>query len=321
MKRTMKRLAACALALVLLLSLLPAGALPAAAVGDGEIKAEAVSGDVEAERGRDPGDDGTFLIHDYEELLAFAQAVEEDPWADNYHAVLTANIDASASRGKSWTPICSDGIPFDGVFDGNGHVIRNLTCTADEYVGLFGSVGPFGTVKNVGLESCSFNGGEVYANGAGDGAAIGAGSGSSGFRVTVNGGKIEASAATYGAAIGAGKDRGERPDLHQARQQRILHLHGLRRVLLRRGVRASDRERQLGHPGDRPQVRQAGMELAARLLRRGSDLHLRGLRRHADDQGDRCRADRRADLHPARQDHLHRLRRLPRGKVRGQQGS
>jgi hypothetical protein len=43
---------------------------------------------------------------------------------------------------------------FPGVFDGNGHTIRNLTIQSNsDYFGLFGSVGSSGVVKNVHLDN------------------------------------------------------------------------------------------------------------------------------------------------------------------------
>ena len=55
------------------------------------------------------------------------------------------------------------GIPFTGVFDGNGHDVENLTIygEASDRVGLFGMLGyPFarGQIKNLGLKSGSING-------------------------------------------------------------------------------------------------------------------------------------------------------------------
>jgi hypothetical protein len=45
------------------------------------------------------------------------------------------------------------GIAYSGIFDGNGHTISNLTVTASskDYVGLFGTIGSGGQVKNLGV--------------------------------------------------------------------------------------------------------------------------------------------------------------------------
>ena len=72
-----------------------------------------------------------------------------------YH--LTADIDLS---GGVWTPI---GTPYNnnrfaGIFDGQGHVIRNLTVTGNRsYAGLFGEATSDAVIKNVGLENTSID--------------------------------------------------------------------------------------------------------------------------------------------------------------------
>ena len=64
---------------------------------------------------------------------------------------LTADIDLT---GKNWTPIgTSFSNKYTGTFDGGGHTIKGLTVTTnDQFVGLFGSIGYAGTVKNVMME-------------------------------------------------------------------------------------------------------------------------------------------------------------------------
>ncbi|MCL2335868.1 MAG: cadherin-like beta sandwich domain-containing protein [Firmicutes bacterium] len=67
---------------------------------------------------------------------------------------LIADIDLS---GVEWVPIN----PFAGSFDGQGHVISNLTITGNGSGyggnGLFGSIYNGGTVKNVGMENTVLN--------------------------------------------------------------------------------------------------------------------------------------------------------------------
>ncbi len=65
----------------------------------------------------------------------------------------------------SWQPIGNSSSSFRGVFDGDGHVITNLTIDPEtpwDYQGLFGhvtsSMGIGGTIKNLGLESGSITG-------------------------------------------------------------------------------------------------------------------------------------------------------------------
>ncbi|MDR2133433.1 MAG: S-layer homology domain-containing protein [Clostridiales Family XIII bacterium] len=62
---------------------------------------------------------------------------------------LTADIDLS---GGEWTPIGSKTNPFSGVFDGQGHKIKDMTITAGngQYYGLFGYT-QSAVIKNVGM--------------------------------------------------------------------------------------------------------------------------------------------------------------------------
>ncbi|MCI0499683.1 MAG: PASTA domain-containing protein, partial [Planctomycetales bacterium] len=48
-----------------------------------------------------------------------------------------------------------EGTPFSGFFDGNSHIISNLTMSSTDvsYSGLFGYVGPNGTVANLGIKN------------------------------------------------------------------------------------------------------------------------------------------------------------------------
>jgi len=73
---------------------------------------------------------------------------------------LTADIDLSDGM---WSPIGGSlsnisRQEFAGIFDGQGHIIRNLTITnipssmLNKYFGLFGSASSAATIKNVGLE-------------------------------------------------------------------------------------------------------------------------------------------------------------------------
>ncbi len=84
------------------------------------------------------------------------------------HYVLTQDIDAAETAtwndGAGFAPIGSSyNASFTGTFDGNGHVIRNLTINrsdADGASGLFGVVVD-GEIRNLGLEDGSVTGGTV----------------------------------------------------------------------------------------------------------------------------------------------------------------
>ncbi|WP_173218558.1 S-layer homology domain-containing protein [Paenibacillus alba] len=69
---------------------------------------------------------------------------------------LGADIDLAgfdSGDGNGWMPIGDNSNPFTGTFDGNGHVIRNLTINRSDldFVGLFGYVFWQGTLTNIGL--------------------------------------------------------------------------------------------------------------------------------------------------------------------------
>jgi len=108
-----------------------------------------------------------YRIATKEDLLALA-ADTNDYTA---HFVLTADIDLSghtfttaliaSGRESSWYDF--EGTPFTGVFDGNGHIISNLTIdtkgAGNDYLGLFGKISETSQVKNLGIEDVSIIGG------------------------------------------------------------------------------------------------------------------------------------------------------------------
>ena len=101
-----------------------------------------------------------YQISTVEQLNQLAQLVSlgNTNYTDKIYE-LTANIDLD---GKAWTPIGTKSDPFAGTFDGNGHIIKNLTLTGDE-AGLFGYND--GTIRNVYLDevNISSTGGGVAA--------------------------------------------------------------------------------------------------------------------------------------------------------------
>lgn len=72
------------------------------------------------------------------------------------HYILNADIDLSA---VDWRPIGSDE-PFTGVFDGNGHTVRNvivnIESTRTSTGGFFGVVSA-GTIRNLRIENGNIN--------------------------------------------------------------------------------------------------------------------------------------------------------------------
>lgn len=126
--------------------------------------------------------DGYFMIYTKSQLIMFQQFVDLDNKTVN--AILMNDIDMS---GVMWKSICSTDLyysnsysggnypdkGFQGIFDGNYHLIQNLTVQGTsgnkETYGLFGTIA--GTVKNLGIEGFTFD-----TNGAADirtGAVVG----------------------------------------------------------------------------------------------------------------------------------------------------
>lgn len=69
------------------------------------------------------------------------------------HYILIDNIDFES---VSFAPIGDEDTPFNGHIDGNGYYIENLKVTADERVGLFGYVGPYGVIENLNVKGAAF---------------------------------------------------------------------------------------------------------------------------------------------------------------------
>lgn len=84
---------------------------------------------------------------------------------DNLAGNYTLMDDIDLSSWENWEPIGQEDAPFQGTFDGNGHIIRNMkidsTKTATEethsyYYGLFGYISG-GTISSVGIVNASIN--------------------------------------------------------------------------------------------------------------------------------------------------------------------
>ena len=91
----------------------------------------------------------TYTVYNANGLMNIAELVNGGK--TDINITLTADIDLT---GKNWTPIgTSFSNKYTGTFDGGGHTIKGLTVTTnDQFVGLFGSIGNAGTVKNVMME-------------------------------------------------------------------------------------------------------------------------------------------------------------------------
>lgn len=105
-----------------------------------------------------------LYISSPEDLENFSKSVNEGNSYQDVHVVLTCDIDMSEVT--NFTPIgqWGQGNYFSGVFNGNGHVIRNLTIVPEETegteiienLGLFGTLG--GIVCNLTIENCYVRG-------------------------------------------------------------------------------------------------------------------------------------------------------------------
>ncbi len=104
---------------------------------------------------------GTYSISTVDELVALADYVNSGKDTTGMTFVLGADIDLASI--SNWTPIgdysTNSNYQFKGTFDGNGHVISNLTIdnATKDYQGLFGYTNR-ANIKNVGIDTCSING-------------------------------------------------------------------------------------------------------------------------------------------------------------------
>ena len=92
---------------------------------------------------------GSYTVTSADGLMNIAELVNGGK--TDINITLDTDIDLT---GKNWTPIgTSFSNKYTGTFDGGGHTIKGLTVTTnDQFVGLFGSIGYAGTVKNVMME-------------------------------------------------------------------------------------------------------------------------------------------------------------------------
>ena len=152
MKKLMRLLAA-VLALTMLCEMLPLAAFAQSDIG--QAVTAAVQNIEEENDIAFAGGDGTaenpYRIATAKQLVA----VRNDLAA---HYVLNNDIDLSGY--SSWNPIGDAVYSFSGSFDGNGHVIRNMTIevqTSDSYLGLFGYASG-AKLTNVVLEDAAIRG-------------------------------------------------------------------------------------------------------------------------------------------------------------------
>jgi len=113
-----------------------------------------------------------YLIESLDSFDEFANIDSSDVyWASGVYTKLACDIDLSGrvydsaviSADTDTFRFYYDGIPFEGFFDGDGHVIRNLTITPSiagkDFLGLFGKIEGVGaTIANLGMVNVSISG-------------------------------------------------------------------------------------------------------------------------------------------------------------------
>ena len=108
--------------------------------------------------------DGSYTVTSADGLMNIAELVNGGK--SDINITLDTDIDLT---GKDWTPIgTSFSNKYTGTFDGGGHTIKGLTVTTnDQFVGLFGSIGYAGTVKNVVMEDVQITSNQIYGGSIG----------------------------------------------------------------------------------------------------------------------------------------------------------
>lgn len=138
----------------------------------------------------------TYTVYSYEGLETWRAAAHQDALDatsdKKINLVLAADIELpSVEEGHSnWTPVGTSGKPYDGIVDGGGFTISNLTISGGSNIGFIGTASNGGTVvSNLKLDNVNISGGKNV------GAVIGE---------TTNGGKIDNCHILGGEVTGTG---------------------------------------------------------------------------------------------------------------------
>jgi hypothetical protein len=142
------------------------------------VNAFAINGDMGV--ATEPSTNGSaeypYLIEDVNDFDAFA--ADSNLWASGVHTKLMCDVDLDPTLpGReiyTQAPIAGtinsmffEGTEFSGSFDGNGHVVRNLTVDGVHFCGLFGILNPGSEVKDLGMEDVSITGSDNVGGVAG----------------------------------------------------------------------------------------------------------------------------------------------------------
>ena len=114
-----------------------------------------VCGKLETEH-MEPDADDFYNIGNAGQLIWFARAVNNG--RPSLKARLTADIDMKGV-GEFFSPIGTQSTMFSGYFDGQGHIIKDLTVESDQmYIGLFGCVTGGAIIENFTLRDARLTG-------------------------------------------------------------------------------------------------------------------------------------------------------------------
>lgn len=107
-----------------------------------------------------------YVISSVDKLEVLATFLNSGYSFNSIYLYQTADIDL---QGYEWTMLLDDSVAFEGIYDGNGHTIRNLN-TVGEVGGLFKNFN--GKILNLKLENCQTNTGNGFAGNIGKDALL-----------------------------------------------------------------------------------------------------------------------------------------------------
>ena len=106
-----------------------------------------------------------YRIEDLDDMVAYANDVSY--WASGVYTWLTTDLDFSSFGTIPRAPIAPNDffnydygwVTYQGIFNGAGHTISNLNMALPENGGMFGIIGPEGSVRNLNVINSSITGG------------------------------------------------------------------------------------------------------------------------------------------------------------------
>ena len=96
--------------------------------------------------------------------------LDDDSYEDVANKATWTVRDFANTTDTGWMPIGNETTPFSGEFDGNDYAISNLQINriTTDFIGLFGSIGNGGALRNLGLSNVRIEGGTHVGALAGD---------------------------------------------------------------------------------------------------------------------------------------------------------